>query len=264
MTLKHICSSNAPNQKDHIVFAHAADVLTSVSGVVRSSTPQPKIKRVDQLEPHLRENFGDQSNKIGPKESILVSSGECSRLYLSFASHTLTDNQGFLEPNNSLLKNTGGYTAVAPALSVGESIPAITAVQPRNLQTIFSSSKQDVDPDSIQRQIDDFKQASEMIFELKQKMDIIEQEMDVIKQDMDVIKQDMVVIKQEMDVIKQEMVVIQQNFDQLNENSRRHGSDFEQLLNLNTSMLNLDLQHTQVDSIRIRRLINRAPPCSVG
>jgi hypothetical protein len=90
MTSKHIYSSDVPHPKDTIISAHAVDALTSVSGLVRSSRHQPKIHEiqsevVDLLEPHLREKFGDQSRKIGPKESILVYSGECSCLYLSFA-----------------------------------------------------------------------------------------------------------------------------------------------------------------------------------
>ena len=81
MTSKHIYSSDVPNAKDNIISAHAVDALTSVSGLVRSSRHQPKIHEiqgevVDLLEPHLRENFGDQSRNIGPKESILVYSGE--------------------------------------------------------------------------------------------------------------------------------------------------------------------------------------------
>ena len=81
MTSKHIYSSDVPNAKDNIISAHAVDALTSVSGLVRSSRHQPKIHEiqgevVDLLEPHLPENFGDQSHNIGPKESILVFSGE--------------------------------------------------------------------------------------------------------------------------------------------------------------------------------------------
>ena len=62
MTSKCICSSDAPNQKDHVISAHADDTLTSVSGIVRSSRPQPKINEiqsevVDLLNSHLREKL---------------------------------------------------------------------------------------------------------------------------------------------------------------------------------------------------------------
>ena len=79
MSSKHIYSSDAPAcPKDYIISAHV-DALTSVAGIVRNA-PHVSNKRfsiiqsevVDLLKPHLRENFSDQSRKIGPKESILV------------------------------------------------------------------------------------------------------------------------------------------------------------------------------------------------
>ena len=120
---------------------------------------------VDLLEPHLRENFGDQSRKISTKESTLVFSGK-GRLSLSLFCKVLhidlcpADNQGHLKPNDPLPKNPERYTAVAPALPVSESFAAsflaTAAFQPRNLQTIFLPSKQDVDLASIQQHFDDF------------------------------------------------------------------------------------------------------------
>ena len=87
MNLQHIYSSDAPDPKDHIITAHAVDALTSVSGFVRStSRPQPKTSDIQSdivglLEPHLCKKIGEEkSRKIGPKESILVFSGDCSCL----------------------------------------------------------------------------------------------------------------------------------------------------------------------------------------
>ena len=283
--------------------------MISVSAV-RFSRAQPKINEVqsevgDPLELHPQEKFGDQSRKIGPKESesILVFSGEGSRHYLSFACLTHCQTiKAFWDQTTRSQKTQGStkYAAVAPALPVGESLPATTAVQPSNSQTIFSPSKQDVDLASIQRQIEDFEQdmieLRQMIVGLEQKafegeqktvepkqrtvgrdQETVEREQNALirkrndficSQDAHNRMQEMVALKQEMVVLKQETVELEQILDQLNEDRRRLPSDFEQLLNLNTSMLNFELQHNtnhiQVDGIRIRRLINRAPPCSVG
>ena len=266
----------------------------------------------DPLELHPREKFGDQSRKIGLKESesILVFSGEGSRHYLSFACllHCQTI-KAFWDQTTRSQKTQGStkYAAVAPALPVGESLPATTAVQPSNSQTIFSPSKQDVDLASIQRQIEDFEQdmieLRQMIVGLEQKafegeqktvepkqrtvgreQETVERDQEIVEREQNALirkrndficsqdahnrRQEMVTLKQEMVVLKQETVELEQILDQLNEDRRRLPSDFEQLLNLNTSMLNFELQHNtnhiQVDGIRIRRLINRAPPCSVG
>jgi septal ring factor EnvC (AmiA/AmiB activator) len=122
-----------------------------------------------------------------------------------------------LEPDKPLPKNPGRYTAIAPALPVSESLaailPATAAFQPRNLQTIFSPSKQDVDLAIIRQQIDDLKR-------------------NTVKQDKMIVE-----LKQENVRFKQEIVELKQKNDQLNEDSRRHQSNAEQLRTLNTSIL---------------------------
>ena len=147
--LKHIYFSDAPNPKDHIISAHVVDALTSVSGVtvVRSSRNQTNIHEiqsdvVDLLEPHLI---------LAPKNPFWFFQVSAVCLLPSFARLTRwpcpTDNQGLLKPNDTLPKNPGRYTAVAPALPVSESLAASfpAAFLPHNLQTIFSPSKHDVD-----------------------------------------------------------------------------------------------------------------------
>ena len=128
------------------------------------------------------------------------------------------------------------YTAVAPALAVSESLaasfPATAAFQPRNLQTIFSPSKQDVDLASIQQQFDDLKKATdEMIVELEQQIvgheqKIVghEQKIVVLEQDIVELKQNIVELKQNIVELKQNIVELKQENDQLKEDSRRHQS----------------------------------------
>ena len=84
--------------------------------------------------------------------------------------------------------------------------PGYICVSPRNLQTIFSPSKQDIDLAHIQRQFDDL---NERIYKLEQEN-----------------------CRQNRAIVE-----LEQKNDQLNDDSRRHQSSAEQLRNLNTSIL---------------------------
>lgn len=115
---KHVFLSDAPSPNDHFISAHAVYTMTSVSGVVRTSRPQPKIldiqsEVVDMLEPRLRENFGDQSCKIGPKEKNQVRFFK--RLHSGFFRMTTVFSISLLRPNNSLSETQGG-TPPSPQL----------------------------------------------------------------------------------------------------------------------------------------------------
>ena len=120
---KLIYTADVPNAKDHIISAHAVDALTSVSGIVRSShqakTHEIQSEVVNLLQPHLQENFGNQSRKIGSKESILVFSGECSvsihPLHVSHVDLVLQLIRAFWNQTVCSPKNQGG-TPPSPQL----------------------------------------------------------------------------------------------------------------------------------------------------
>lgn len=91
--------------------------------------------------------------------------------------------------------------------------PGYICVSPRNLQTIFSPSKQDIDLAHIQRQFDDL---NERIYKLEQEN----------------CRQNRAIVE-----LEQKIVELEQKNDQLNDDSRRHQSSAEQLRILNTSIL---------------------------
>ena len=109
--------------------------------------------------------------------------------------------------------------------SLAASFPATAAFQPRNLQTIFSPSKQDVDLASIQRQFDDLKKATdETIVELEQQIVGHEQKIVGHEQKIVVLERDIVELKQNIVELKQNIVELKQENDQLKEDSCCHQS----------------------------------------
>ena len=102
--------------------------------------------------------------------------------------------------------------------SLAASFPATAAFQPRNLQTIFSPSKQDVDLASIQQQFDDIKKATdETNVELEQQT--VGHERKIVGHE-----QKIVVLERDIVELKQNIVELKQENDQLKEDSRRHQS----------------------------------------
>lgn len=84
--------------------------------------------------------------------------------------------------------------------SLAASLPATVAFQPRNLQTFFSPSKQDVDLAYVLRNIEDFTQVTN---EVKEKNFEIEQK---FKHENAELKQEIVQLKQENTELKLEIV----------------------------------------------------------
>ena len=114
--------------------------------------------------------------------------------------------------------------------SLAASHPHTAAFQSRNLQTIFSPSKQDVDLAGIQRQFDDFKQATDEKFvEHEQNIALLKQENYTLKKSFVELEEKIVVLEEKIAVIEQEIIVLKQENDKLEKGSRRDQSRIAKL-----------------------------------